>query len=164
MPRDTPIAPVPPDVPEARATEAQGERISLEKLLDRPLGERVREYRYRFAQSAVFGVPVVALAVWGKVLGPFDSQRWAGVMQALLAGWVLYVNLGMLAEGIIRKRVTGDLLVTAAALGLYVWGLIGVIGVLAGKSDAQPTMFVATVALLCGWDLIQWVRYGRRGA
>src|SRR6185369_14510741 len=107
MPRDTPIAPVPPDVPEARATEAQGERISLEKLLDRPLGERVREYRYRFAQSAVFGVPVVALAVWGKVLGPFDSQRWAGVMQALLAGWVLYVNLGMLAEGIIRKRVTG---------------------------------------------------------
>jgi len=69
----------------------------------------------------------------------------------------------MLAEGIIRKRASGDLLVTAAALGLYVWGLGSVICVLAGKSDAQPTMFVATVALLCGWDLLQWVRNARRG-
>ena len=66
---------------------------NLQQLIDRPKSERLREYRYRFAQTAVFGLPVIALALWGPVLGPTDWSRWASVIQALLTGWILYVAI-----------------------------------------------------------------------
>ncbi len=112
------IPPVQPDSP-------------LQQILQRPTSERLREYKFRFAQTVVFGAPVIALGMIGSTLGPTDSQHWGGVISLLLSGWVVYVNLGMLIEGIIRHRVTGDLIVMIAALALFMWSAIGVGHVLA---------------------------------
>src|SRR5688572_9615705 len=79
-------------------------------VLQRSNSERLREYKYRFAQTMVFGLPVIALAVWGRVLGPTDHQRWSSLFQALLTGWILYVNLGLLIEPAMRRRLSADLL------------------------------------------------------
>src|SRR5688572_24544066 len=106
--------PTRPDSPEPR----------LHALLARPLEERLREYRYRFSQSLVFGLPVIALQFYGPLLGPNDSDRWVSLLQALLAGWVVYVNLGMLAEGVLLLATRGvrfELLIAAAAVGLYLY-------------------------------------------
>src|SRR4051812_47121983 len=72
----------------------------LGDLLRRPASERAREYRYRFGQSLVFGLPVVILQLWGLGLGGPEAAKWVGVFQALLAGWVIYVAAaGMFFEG-----------------------------------------------------------------
>src|SRR5207247_2497394 len=91
----------PPDSPKAMANQPPPTPMAdnLAVLLARPLEQRKREQQYRFAQSVVFGLPVIALQLWGHKLGPIDAQRWASVMQLLLAGWVMYVNLGMVFEG-----------------------------------------------------------------
>src|SRR5687768_5282994 len=74
----------------------------LHQLLARPVSERAREYRYRFGQAVVFGLPVVALELWGRGLGGREAGRWVGVLQALLSGWVVYVAAtGMLFEGLL---------------------------------------------------------------
>src|SRR3954471_24566181 len=89
----------------------QAEIQNANSLLSRPPEQRRMEFRYRFAQSVVFGLPVLALQRYGGALGPTDSERWVSLLSALLAGWVLYVNLGMLVEGLITLRdrgVSGD--------------------------------------------------------
>ena len=98
-------------------------------LLARPDEQRLREYKYRFSQSVVFGVPVIALQFFGARLGPVDSGRWVSLLQALLAGWIVYVNLGMLFEGILllRERVSADLIVAAIAVALYVASAISAV-------------------------------------
>src|SRR2546421_72621 len=77
--------------------------------------------------EVVFGVPVLALHRWGAALGPSDWQRWVSLLEALLCGWIVYVNLGMLFEGLMlllhRRRLTPDLLVSAIATALYLVSL-----------------------------------------
>src|SRR5687767_3056847 len=73
---------------------------TLQSLLDRPVSERLRESKYRFAQSVVFGLPVLALQWFGYRLGGTEADRWIGLLQLLLAGWIMYVGAaGLLFEG-----------------------------------------------------------------
>ena len=90
------------------------------ELLNRPVAERLREYKYRFAQSTVFGLPVLALHFIGPQLGGSEAPRWIGLLEILLAGWVVYVGiLAMIVEAIIRKRAGLDSVLAGAALISY---------------------------------------------
>ena len=138
---------------------------SLESMLSRPRDERRREYRYRFSQSVVFGLPVVALQAYGPALGPLDSDRWVSLLQALLAGWVVYVNLGMFAEGVLLRGrgLRGDLAASALAIALYLYSLISsAAGVAVGRLWYRPILFHVTVILLAGWTGWRWWQLARR--
>ena len=141
-------------------------KSAIANLLSRPPEQRLREYKYRFSQSIVFGLPVVALQLYGRALGPADSERWVSLLQALLAGWVLYVNLGMFFEGILllpARRVTGDFLVSVLAVALYVYSVISAAhGIVTSRLLFRPLMFHACVILLAGWTGYQWWRRARR--
>ena len=140
---------------------------NLETLLARPAEQRLLEYKYRFGQSIVFGAPVVALQLYGRALGPADSERWVSLLQALLAGWVVYVNLGMLFEGLLllparRRGAGGDLLVALAAVALYAYSLISAAhGVVTSRLLYRPRMFHACVIALAAWTGFPWCRAAR---
>jgi cation transport ATPase len=137
----------------------------LGDLLSRPAAERAREYRYRFGQSVVFGLPVVALQLWGDKLGGREAVRWAGAFQALLAGWVIYVAAaGMLFEGIlllVRRRVTADVVCAAVALGIYLLSTVRLLHVLFGPSGARP-VFHWVILILATWSAVRWWQFSRR--
>src|SRR4051812_28011999 len=106
-----PVSASPPQPAEVRPTPLTA--APLRELLTRPPTERAREYRFRFGQSIVFGLPVVVLQFWGTGLGGREAAKWVGIFQALLAGWVVYVSAaGMLFEGILLlpRRVSADLI------------------------------------------------------
>jgi cation transport ATPase len=160
-PRDTNGAPdVHPGL--LRSTESPD---PAEALLDRPLSDRIREFKYRFAQAAVFGLPVLALQYLGPHLGGAESTRWIGLFQALLAGWVLYVSSGVLFEGLIhllhRNRPTLDLLVILLALPLYLASLATWIIGLTGRSLFRP-VFHWPVLLILAWAGLRWAQLHRR--
>ena len=139
----------------------------LQELLTRPDDQRLREYKYRFSQSVVFGLPVIALQFFGPLLGPSDSDRWVSLLQALLAGWIVYVNLGMLAEGLIllggARWPRVELLVVALALGLYLYSLASAtVGIVSGRLWYRPILFHLCVALLAGWTGWCWWRWHAR--
>src|SRR4051812_39463558 len=96
----------------------------LESLLARPDEQRLSEYKYRCAQAIIFGLPVIGLQYFGASLGGPEAPRWVAILQALLAGWVVWIGTaGMLFEGLIllpRRGPTIDLFVAAAAIALYV--------------------------------------------
>jgi hypothetical protein len=135
---------------------------TIQNLLTRPPEQRLREHKYRFSQSIVFGLPVVALQLYGRALGPADSERWVSLLQALLAGWVLYVNLGMLFEGILllpARRVTGDFLVSILAVALYGYSLVSAAhGIVTGRLLYRPLLFHACVIVLAAWTGWRWWR------
>src|SRR5256885_4041984 len=107
---------MPADRAEARPT-ATAE--PLHQLLDRSPSERCREYRYRFGQSIVFGLPVIALAAFGPSLGGPETGRWIGLLQLLLAGWIIYVAaLAMLVDAMLRRRPTADAIAAGLSLAL----------------------------------------------
>src|SRR2546423_13647267 len=86
--------------------------------------ERVRQWKYRFAQSAVFGLPVVAVHFLGPGLGGPEAARWVALFELLLAGWVLYVGaLGMIGDAVIRRTMTLDAVVGCASLVAYLAGV-----------------------------------------
>ena len=147
-----------------------GPSALVEQLLSRPAEQRLREYKYRCAQSIVFGIPVLFLEYFGASLGGPESRRWVAVMQALLAGWVIYVGAtGMLFEGLIlavgRRRVTVDLLVSVVAVSLYCYSLVATLGVVtAGNVLYEPLLFHVSVALVAGWTGWRWWRLSRAAA
>lgn len=150
-----------PTIPDPNAI---GNRQSaIENLLNRPAELRLREYKYRFSQSLVFGLPVVALQYWGRALGPVDSDRWVSLLQAVLAGWVLYVNLGMLFEGalLLRQRITSDFVVASIAALLYVASLISAVHGIVVSRLWYPLMFHVAVMVLATWTGLQWLRNAR---
>jgi cation transport ATPase len=114
----------------------------------------------------VFGLPVLALEIWGFDLGPADAARWVPILQALLAGWVIYVNLGMLIEGLIlllHGRLSADLLITAAAVGAYLFSLVSVLHIfLTGRPWYRPRLFWACVIVLIVWTGFRWFCLARR--
>src|SRR5687768_11541261 len=122
----------------------------LEQLLARPHDQRLREYKYRCAQSLVFGLPVIALQWFGASLGGPEAVRWVAILQLLLSGWVMYVGAaGMLLEGAIllrRGTLQPDFVVAALAVGAYV--VSGQIGV--------PFLFHVAVMLVAIWAGVRW--------
>ncbi|MEA2734082.1 MAG: hypothetical protein QOE14_533 [Humisphaera sp.] len=146
----------------------QNPESKIPNLLARPADQRQREYKYRFAQSIVFGLPVVALQLYGRALGPADSERWVSLLQALLAGWVVYVNLGMLVEGILllsTRRVTGDLVISIVAAALYLYSLVSAVhGVVTSRLLFRPLLFHVCVIVLAAWSGWQWWRTARANA
>ena len=144
------------------------QQSTINTLLSRPADQRLREYKYRFSQSAVFGLPVIALQFYGRALGPADSERWVSLLQALLAGWVLYVNLGMLFEGILllpARRITGDFIVSAIAAALYLYSLISAAhGIVTSRLLFRPLLFHVCVIVLAAWSGWRWWRTSRARA
>jgi cation transport ATPase len=137
-------------------------------LLNRPDDHRRREYQYRFAQAAVFGLPVLALQFYGRSLGGPESDRWVAVLQALLAGWVVYVGAaGMLFEGLVwltRRRLTVDLIPAFAAVVLYL-ATAGRFAAHALSSAAGPFprgWFHWAVVLIVAWTAGRWLQFARR--
>lgn len=119
----------------------------------------MREHRYRCAQSLVFGLPVIALHLWGRQLGGDDAPRWVWLLQALLSGWVVYVGAtGLLVEGVFElpRRVTADLLVATAAVGLWV------ASVTVGWMGRRPVWFFVVVLVVAGWTGFCWARGAAR--
>jgi hypothetical protein len=164
--QDPPFSPSPSPVDALPAIE----RIAhpeLGDLLSRPATERAREYRYRFGQSVVFGLPVIALQLWGDKLGGREALRWTGVFQALLAGWVIYVAAaGMLFEGILllgRRRVTGDLVCASMAVAVCLLSALRLIHVLIGPSRGRP-VFHWAIVILGTWSALRWWQFSRRVA
>jgi cation transport ATPase len=137
----------------------------IEELIARPAEQRLREYRYRCAQSLVFGLPVLFLEYFGASLGGAESARWVAVLQALLAGWVVYVGAaGMLFEGalLLRRRVTGDFVAAAVACACYLWSVVSTLGVFArGAPWYRPLLFDASVIVVAVWTAVQWHRLRR---
>src|SRR5687768_3571371 len=103
------VMPTEPAIPEARSAPEPptliDSHVILNEVLSRPDEQRRREHKYRCAQAIIFGLPVLALQLWGPTLGANEGERWVGLFQAILAGWVMCVGAtGMIVEGIIRIR------------------------------------------------------------
>ena len=150
---------------EPRATfEGQPDRLSA--LLARPAHQRRIEYKYRFAQAVIFGIPVIALQYFGSALGGSEAPRWIAILQALLSGWAVYVGAaGMLFEGLltIRHGIGGDLIIAVASLALYLYSLVSVLATFfTGRLAYQPLLFHLSVILLAVWTGIQWWRFRLR--
>src|SRR5690349_4546179 len=145
-----------------------GESPAPPSILDRPASERRREFKYRFAQSVVFGAPVLALEWFGRGLGGPEADRWVSLFEALLAGWVVYVAAaGMLSEGALlvlarRERSTVelvDLLIGVLAALAYAAGLPRLVILLTGHTWAAaqwPHTFQISVATLAVWTGLRW--------
>jgi cation transport ATPase len=154
----------PPTPPSATASPAP----SVEQLLARPDAERAREFKYRFAQSVVFGLPVLALHWLGPMLGGAEAPRWTGLLQALLAGWATYVAAaGMVFEGALllaRGRATFDLVVGCVAGVIY---LLGVVGwgarLIRGEASTMPMPFHYLMIVLILWCGVRWAWWSRTG-
>ena len=138
----------------------------LAELLARPDDQRLREYKYRFSQAVVFGLPVLALQAWGRALGGPEADRWVGILQALLAGWVVYVGAaGMLFEGLILlpRRVMADLVPALVAVLAYGFSVVSVLHVLVtGHLWYRPLLFHVSVLVVAAWTGLQWHRWSRR--
>ena len=139
----------------------------MAQLLARPRAERAREYRYRFGQAVVFGLPVIALQLFGGRLGGSEAGRWVAGFQALLAGWAVYVGAaGMLFEGLLvlgRARITVDLFPAMAVVFLYLAGLSRVLlHLLTGaRVDLARGLFHWSVVVLIAWVGMRWWWTGR---
>ena len=135
-------------------------------MLNRPISERIREHKYRFAQCMVFGLPVIALHFLGPKLGGAESARWIGLFQALLAGWCLYLAaLPLLSEGamlLALGKFRFDLLIGLAAVIFHIVGVVGWIFTLRGSPAPFPSAFAIAVSVLIVWSGVQWVRLSSR--
>jgi cation transport ATPase len=141
------------------------EKQSLQAhAFDRSPAERCREYRYRFSQAMVFGIPVLVLEWAGHGLGGDESTRYIGLFNALLAGWVVYASgLGMVIEGlmILRRRVMPDLVFSITAVAAYLLSTVSLIHLLIAGTLLVPLLFHWCVILLAGWTGFQWWRLHR---
>ena len=165
-----PAEPAPQRLPAAAPPSAAHPRaahLPAPSLLDRSDPERLREFKYRFGQSVVFGLPVVALELVGRSLGGPEADRWVTLFQALLAGWVVYVGAtGMAIEGafllLARRRppvwLLADLVVASAAMLLYLISLTRLVPLLGGRSvpGGWPSLFAGVVVLLAAWSCLRW--------
>ena len=156
-----------PASPSDRTPQSPSALPATPSLLDRSDLERLREFKYRFGQSIVFGLPVAALELVGRSLGGHEADRWVSLLQGLLAGWVVYVAAtGMAVEGVLllvaRRRLSAWLLtdaaVSCASLLLYLISLLRLVPLLTGNSiaDRLPSFFTAAVVLLAAWSCLRW--------
>jgi hypothetical protein len=104
---------------------------------------------------------VIALQLFGRSLGGPESGRWVALLQALLAGWVIYVAAaGMLFEGLLllpRRRLTADLLPALAATLLYTLGFWRAAPLILHPADSRPApTFHWAVLVLFLWTSFRW--------
>jgi cation transport ATPase len=151
-------------MPDSDDPQIQNPKSQIQNLLYRPDDQRLREYKYRFAQSVVFGLPVIALQYFGLRLGGAEAAAWVGLLQALLAGWVMYVGAaGMLFEGLLLRKVTADALAALLALVLFLFSAAGVVLLIVSHDrHSQTFYFHASVAVLIVWCGLQWQRWSRK--
>jgi len=115
----------------------------------------------------VFGLPVLALQYFGPSLGGAESERWIGVLQAILTGWVTYVGAaGMLSEGLVllasRGKFMFETVLSLVAVGLYLFSAISVLGViLHGAIFYRPLLFHVVILLIATWTGFRWWRMSR---
>ena len=125
-------------------------------MLTRPLDQRVREHKYRCAQTLVFGIPVIGLQYFGQQLGGAESTRWVAIMQVVLTGWILFVGAtGMVTEGamliVAKRKLSGDFVVALVSAALFVMSCIN-----AARGAAR--WFHVVVFILAAWSFVQWLR------
>ena len=134
---------------------------SIPSILNRPLSERIREHKYRFAQCLIFGLPVLALHFFGAKLGGPEAGRWTGLLAALLAGWCLYVGaVPLLSEGMMllaQRQFKMQLLIGCGAMGFYIVGVVGWIMALRGGPAPFAAAFAYAVVLLVVWSGVNWL-------
>jgi hypothetical protein len=145
------------------SSTTENRESQIQDLLDRPADQRLKEYKYRFSQSVVFGLPVLALQRWGSVLGPADSNRWVSLLQSLLCGWVLYANLGMLFEGLLvpRLRLRGDFIIASVATILYLATFVSALCGIVTARLLYPLFYAPIILLLMAWTGWRWFRLAR---
>jgi len=143
-------------------------KFEIRDILNRPPDQRLREYKYRFAQAVVFGLPVVGLQYFGLGLGGAEAAVWVGLLQAALAGWVLYVGAaGMILEGFLRIRsgVSAYLVAAMAYTGFYLASFLGLVVLIVRRLPERQTFwFHWAVLILIIWCGIQWSRLGIKAA
>lgn len=108
---------------------------------------------------------MLALHFFGPRLGGPESARWIGLMQALLAGWCLYLAaLPMLSESLMliaMGKLRIELAVSLAAMILYIIGVTGWIFTLRGRAAPLPSAFSVVVVILILWSALHWFRLAR---
>jgi cation transport ATPase len=160
--REVPEFSISPSTPSSSSSDP------VTALLSRPIGERQREFRYRFAQAVIFGLPVIALQYFGNSLGGEDSPRWVGLLQGLLTGWVCYVGAaGVLFEGGVvlarMRRLTIDALVAAGVFLIFLWSVLAWITWLVPHAPRHvPMRYHWCVAILVVWSGVRWMMFARR--
>jgi hypothetical protein len=124
--------------------------------------ERVRQWKYRLAQSLVFGLPVLALHFLGPRLGGPEAARWVGLFEALLSGWVLYVGAaGMIGDAVLGRRWTIHLVVALVSLAAYVIGIVHFVASLVDtKTPGLTRGFVVSTVLIGTWSVAALWRAG----
>lgn len=130
--------------------------------------QMIYEYRTRFAQSLVFGLPAVILHYIGPVLAvgggeSASNMLYPWMIEMVLVGWALWAGgLPILWQGVmsaLHLRTTADLLTTAIVFAAFIPSLIGVVSVIFGHepwfnsgqgstSQAGPTFHVAMLAIM----------------
>jgi len=105
--------------------------------------QMVREYRARFSQALVFGLPALALHYLGPMLtgggGASNTSGGGGMaypwlLEMVLVGWSLWVaGLPILWQGfasLIHLRATADLLTTMIVMLSFIPSAVGVVSLL----------------------------------
>lgn len=131
-------------------------------MLSRPDDHRLREYKYRCAQTIIFGLPVLVLQLCGTSLGGPEAARWVWTLQAVLTGWILYVAAtGMLFEGLLKLRsgITADLLVATIACFLYIASIVSALYRAIAPGGNGGAWLHWCVILLAVWTALQWRRF-----
>jgi len=120
-----------------------------------------REYRARFAQALVFGLPALALHYAGPLLAGGAASEPAGLFypwlfEALLVGWACLVGgwpiLWQGALALVHLRPTGDLVTALVLLLTWLASAAGVLGLALGLApwfgQAGPLFHATLFALL----------------
>jgi cation transport ATPase len=151
--------PNPADATSPATPDAAGE---LRRLIHRSPVERCREFRYRVAQSLIFGLPVLGLQYLGPQLSPRpdEAARWVPLLQAILTCWICYIGaLPMLVEGLllVREKLRVDLIVAALAIGACLYSLFLLLGVLIDRQTVYRSFFFHDVVIvLVAWNGVRW--------
>lgn len=103
----------------------------------------------------MFGLPVIALQHFGLRLGGEEAALWVGLMQMILAGWIMYVSAaGMLVEGFLLRKPTADSIVALSTMLLYLASAAGWARLLLQHSQNSRTFWfdIAVIVLIiwCG--------------
>lgn len=134
--------------------------------------QMIYEYRTRFAQSLVFGLPAIILHYMGPVLAVGGGEAagnmlYPWMIEMVLVGWALWAGgLPILWQGVmsaIHLRATADLLTTVIVFAAFVPSLVGVVSVIFGhepwfgtaaamqsKTAVGPAFHVAMLAIMLG--------------
>jgi hypothetical protein len=99
------------------------------------------------------------------MLGGAESSRWIALLQALLAGWIIYIAAtGPLFEGLVAfsSRTFPDLLVSVLAIVLYLYSVACAIAILIPHHTVGAPRFHWTVLLLMPWTALRWCQLAAR--